>query len=412
MKFLPVLFMLFPLFLASQQKNRIVGKVVQHSTDAAIPNASVFISGSSLGTVSDSAGNFELGAIPAGNFELIISSVGFATVVYPFSSEKLPLRLTVQMEPKVVELGEVTVEPFDPDGWQKWGRLFLDNFIGTSEAARRCRITNLEKLHFRYNRKTQTITVVADEPLNIINNHLGYTLQYQLEDFIYNEEEGSVLFAGYSLFKSMDEGRDRARERYATKREEVYHGSMMHFMRALYHDQLGAEGFEARRLYRGPNQEKRRVRAIMDSRSRNNITSGGKTVMRLGVAPPEDSMAYYREVMQQQDELEQVSPYVLGADSLLTTGSDSTKQLYFPGLLQVTYKKGFEEKGYLLYRMQNRKSRFTVSVIFLRDESVIMIEPNGYYYPPQFVFTMDYWAWSEKIAHMLPIDYQPPGGKN
>src|SRR5688572_22578027 len=189
MKFLLGCLLLFPVFLAAQDKNRIFGKAIQRSTGAAIPNASVFISGSSLGTVSDSAGNFELGGIPAGNFELIISSVGFTTVVYPFGSEKLPIRLTVQMEPKVVELGEVTVEPFDPDGWRKWGQLFLDNFIGTSDAARRCRITNTEKLRFRYNRKTSTLTVVADEPLKIINNHLGYTLQYELEDFIYNQEE-------------------------------------------------------------------------------------------------------------------------------------------------------------------------------------------------------------------------------
>lgn len=410
MKFLLGCLVFFPVFLAAQDKNRIFGKAVQRSTGAAIPNASIFISGSSLGTMSDSAGNFELSGIPAGNFELIISSVGFTKVVYPFSSEKLPIRLTVQMEPKVVELGEVTVEPFDPDGWRKWGQLFLDNFIGTTDAARRCRITNTDKLRFRYNRKTNTITVVADEPLKIINNHLGYTLQYELEDFIYNQDEGSVLFVGYSLFKSMDEG--RTRQRYAARRDEVYNGSMTHFMRSLYYDRLEAEGFEARRLYRGPNHEKNRVRAIMTSQLRNNITSGGRTVMRLGVTPSGDSMAYYQKIMQQRDELTQVSPYVLGADSLLTTGGDSTKLLNFPGLLQVTYKKGLEEKGYLLYRMQSRKPRYPVSIIFLRDESGIIIQPNGYYYPPQLIFTMDYWAWSEKIAHMLPIDYRPGADKN
>jgi hypothetical protein len=401
MKFLLCCVILFPLFLVAQEKNRISGKAVQRSTGAAIPNASVFISGSSLGTVSDSAGNFELSGIPGGSFELIISSVGFTTVVYPFSSEKLPMRLTVEMDPKVTELGQVTVEPFDPDGWKNWGQVFLDNFIGTSEAAKRCRITNPKAIHFRYSRKTRTLTVIADEPLQIVNNYLGYNLQYQLEEFVYNQQEGSVLFVGYSLFKSMG-------NRYNGRRSEVYKGSLTHFMRALYYNRLLAEGFEARRLYKFSNVEKTRVKTIMASQAKNNISSGGKTVVRLGVAPPEDSMAYYRRIMQQPDQLTQIAATLLTADSLLTAGRDSTKVLMFPGFIQVTYKKGLEEPAYLQYHMLSRKRYYPVSVIFLNDASEIMIEPNGYYYPPQFIFTMEYWGWSEKIAHMLPIDYQPP----
>lgn len=386
----------------AQVVNSIYGKTTQKGTGAAIPNASVFISGSSLGTVSDSAGNFELRGIPSGNFELIISSVGFSTVVYPFTSDKLPLKLNVQMEPKVEELNSITVEPFDPNGWENWGRLFLENFIGTSSAGRRCTITNTSALRFRYNRKTRTLTVVADQPLEILNSHLGYTLQYQLEEFTLNQQENSVLFVGYTLFREMNRP-----ARYYQRRRDVYNGSMNHFMRSLYHDSLAEEGFETRRLVRTPNYEKQRVRQIMASQARRNINSGGKTVMRLGVAPPADSTTYYQRVMQQPEELSHVSSYVLGPDSLLTAGRDSAKILSFNNFLQITYKNGLEEREYLLYRMLGRKPWYPVSLIFLISEDGILVEPNGYHYPPQAIFSMEYWGWSEKVAHMLPIDYDP-----
>ena len=34
------------------------------------------------------------------------------------------------------------------------------------------------------------------------------------------------------------------------------------------------------------------------------------------------------------------------------------------------------------------------------------IEPGGNYYPPQAFMTVGYWAWDEKIANMLPLDYK------
>lgn len=406
MKLLLVCCLLLPLVIYAQEKNSIYGKTVQRSNGAPIPNASVFISGTSVGTMSDSAGNFELKGIPAGNFELVISSINYSTVVYPFGTQALPLKLTVQMDPKVVELNEVTVEPFDPAGWQKWGRFFIDNFIGTTIASRRCRIINEKALRFRYNQKKGILTVVADEPLKIVNNHLGYSLQYELEEFTWNRNEHSVLFVGYSFFKDMSDAEDRRQQRFTSRRSEIYNGSMAHFMRSLYYDRLEQEGFEVRKMTRMRNYEKDRVRQVMASLQRNSISSGGKTVMRLGVKPSPDSMNYYQKVVQQPDEIEHVHPYLLKADSLLLNGSDSTRILLFSDFLHITYKNGKEEAGYLKNRMENRRPGNPVSIIFLRANAGISIEPTGYYYPPQLIFSLGYWSWSEKIAHLLPVDFE------
>ena len=88
------------------------------------------------------------------------------------------------------------------------------------------------------------------------------------------------------------------------------------------------------------------------------------------------------------------------------------KRLTFTNYLQITYKKGLEEGAYLKSQFLSRKATYPLSIIFLRDASELYIFTNGYYYPPQAIFSMEYWGWSEKIGRMLPIDYVAPSNKN
>src|SRR5262249_7080918 len=153
-------------------------------------------------------------------------------------SDKLPIKLSMQMDLKVQELSEVTVEPTDPNGLQNWGKLFFDNFLGTSFAGSRCRIVNKNALRFRYNQSQGKLTVIADEPLIIENDYLGYTLQYQLEEFTYTQQDHVIFFYGYTLFK---EKSAHTSKRFIDRRQEVYNGSMAHFMKSLYNDSLQEE---------------------------------------------------------------------------------------------------------------------------------------------------------------------------
>ncbi len=315
------------------------------------------------------------------------------------------------MDPKVEELTEVTVMPYDPNGWANWGTLFLENFLGTSYAGRQCRIVNKKAVRFRYNQTTRVLSVVADEPLIIENDFLGYTLNYQLEEFTADQANRTIFYYGYSFYKDKSENKGRVPSRFTQRRLETYNGSMAHFMRALYHDQLSQEGFELRRLVLEPNHEKERVKKIMAAQSRRNISSGGRTVLKLGIAPPADSTNYWQRVMQQTDEIRRYSD-LLTADSVLKPAEDSMKILSFTNYLQITYKKGLEEGAYIKSKFLSRKATYPLSIIFLKDESELYIFPNGYYYPPQAIFSMEYWGWSEKIGRMLPLDYVAPGNKN
>src|SRR5690348_17181148 len=107
------LLIMLVLFIAfdTYSQNVISGRVVQEKSREPIAGASVFISNSTKGTVSKADGSFELTDVPAGNHDLVVSSIGYATLVYSYKTADLPLKLEVLLQPRITELESVTVEP-------------------------------------------------------------------------------------------------------------------------------------------------------------------------------------------------------------------------------------------------------------------------------------------------------------
>lgn len=394
----------------AQDQHRITGTVVNATTGATITSASVFISGTSKGTVTNAAGSFSLSALPStGSYELVVSSIGYVTRVYAFTADSLPLRLLIELKPKVDELESVVIEPWEKDGWQRWGRVFTESFIGTSAAARTCSIRNYKAIRFRYSRKTKTLIAVADEPLIIENRALGYRIKYQLEDFIYEMGKGKLLFVGYTLFEDLSEDKNRIPRRWIVSRKHAYQGSMMHFMRSLYSNNLAAEGFEVRRMYREPNLEKERVKKEYAALWRRSGGTGSRMVLGHGdtLKIVSDSTEYFNRIMKQPDSLDMILPAKLTADSLMMQGSDSSRVLFFTRYLNVVYTTGLEEEEYIERYWERRKPQPPVSTATLITGNPVMVERSGSYFPPQEFFASGYWAWSEKLSHMLPVEFDP-----
>lgn len=389
----------------------ITGRVVRADNGEAIQGSSVFITNTSRGTVSGADGSFELHQVPAGKYELVISSVGFETTVYAFTSEQLPLRLRIEMQVKVRELPNVTVEPSVEEGWDKWGLTFTENFMGATPNAANCEIRNRQKIKFRYFRKSNRIIAYCDEPLEIVNRALGYRIKYQLEEFELKFDEKWSRYMGYVLFEDMDGSRKNVRKRWQRARDEAFYGSMMHFWRAVYANKVKEDGFEMRRMWRTPNLEKQRIRGLY--RSRSLVRSGN---VQIGVTPggkgdtlSVDSTHYYETILRQPDEFEHYGKTLLTVDSILFGTSSSYKEIYFTDFLHVTYKNEKEDPGYLRYFRENRSPAFQRSSIWIIDPTAIAIFRDGSYDPPTNVFTTAYWAWSDKIGDMLPLDYEPYG---
>jgi hypothetical protein len=395
----PLILLAFVLLaLSAEGQKAVEGTVTDSESGQPVPGASVFLSNTSVGTTANAKGAFTI-LIPAGRFELVVSSVGYETHSRTVQVESIHSPLAITLKPRPKELATVIIEPFEKNGWEKWGRFFTDNFIGTSAEARNCVIRNRDVIRFRYSKERGELTAIALEPLLIENSALGYVLKYQLEDFSYDFDRRYLYYGGYPLFTEMT-GSAAKRRRWEKTRRELYAGSLLHFMRAVFTNTLAENDFEAYRLVKIPNRERQRVKAANQNRVVRK--ADGSLAM---AALPADTADYYNRVMAQGDHLDVAGNQLLTGDSIAYAVNASTAGVDFPDYLLVIYKKGLAPAEYSQQFPKNGTA--LMSQINLVNGRPIEVQANGSYFQPADLLSYGYWAWSEKIARMLPYDYQP-----
>jgi hypothetical protein len=286
----------------------------------------------------------------------------------------------------------VIIAPFEKEGWEKWGAFFIENFIGTSALARDCKLLNPSAVKFRHNKKTGELTAHAFEPLIIQNKALGYILHYDLETFSFNFETHYFLFQGYPYFEPMRGGPARQR-RWNSKRNSAYDGSLLHFMRSVYRNKIGEQGFEVRALQKIPNGEKARVQLLYQTRSQQQLYAN------------KDSAAYYEKILAQPAEFSIIGKNLLPGDSIAYAMDSVTAGLEFENYLLVIYKNKTAPPEYRQHVLNAGSAM--ASQITLLNKRPVAIQANGSFFEPADLLSMGYWGWSEKIATMLPFDFVP-----
>jgi len=400
--FCTVSFLFIVLFSFAQRT--IKGKIVNAGTGETLAGTSVFINSTSIGTSADRNGNFELNNIPSGRYDLVFSQIGYETQTINFTSEQLPMTVKIEMKVKVKELQNVTVEKFIEESWEKWGRNFLESFIGTVPNSNDCKIRNTKSIKFRFFPNSNRLIAFSDEPLMIENKALGYTIKYQLEDFEINFKEKTVQYAGYPFFEEIEKNGKARQRRWAAAREKAFNGSIMHFFQCVYTNSTEANGYEIRTMRRIPNVEKERVKIAYRAGMITKDSAGKKYLVT--VSHP-DSSAYYQRILRQNDYTEVYGPILKNIDSLIIAKEGEFKSLYFEDFLYITYKNELEDQAYITFSNENRKPVYQRSYIWLLTGTPVSFSANGSYFPPQELFTMSYWGWNEKIANLLPVDYKP-----
>lgn len=393
---LNLFFLLFlPAFLIAQYQ--LSGTVYDDADDHPLAGASVFINGSSKGTVTDKNGYFIITGVSFNIFELIVSYVSYETMIIKITPENIGKRFKILMASKRSTLKEVVIEPVEKDGWKTWGKLFVDNFIGTSNNARECIIKNPDVLRFRYNKKTHVLTVSSVDMMIIQNNALGYTINYQLEEFTYDNR--MITFLGYSSFEPMQSNRQRKMTQWKQHRKEAFNGSLMHFIRSLYLNKANEEGFKMTYLIRLFKKDT----ATADYYNR--IMNGNYSDV--------DTSKFFIQIMKPEGmSIAAPSIYLIGKKPLLTddirkTDSSGTIYASFNNCIQLTYVKELEKDEYLAQMSPSRKTkRPQTSIIYLVNNHFVIIDKSGLYFEPLDLFSEGYMAW-EKLAEMLPTDYEP-----
>jgi len=224
----------------------IKGTVFDIKTQSPIDYASVYFSGTSVGTLSDENGNFQLDISKFHpSMHLTISAIGYYSVTLEdFSTVKPNL---VYMNLKLIELKEVTVNAkFHGRERSENLTIFRNEFLGTTGNAINCKITNEDDIRFKYSANKDTLKAYATKPILIDNKALGYRITYYLDKFEYYKPGKSYLFKGSIIFREDSTTKDSKKLFFERKRKQAYLGSRIHLFRSLWINNLNSAGFTVR----------------------------------------------------------------------------------------------------------------------------------------------------------------------
>ncbi|MBP7166902.1 MAG: TonB-dependent receptor [Bacteroidia bacterium] len=82
---LSLLLLLFPLALLAQQKGTVRGFIYDKQNGEPVLFTPVFLKGTQLGSLTDVNGFYSISDVPVGNYELMVSTIGFDTLVVPIT---------------------------------------------------------------------------------------------------------------------------------------------------------------------------------------------------------------------------------------------------------------------------------------------------------------------------------------
>ena len=187
----------------SQSGYTISGKIIDDATKQPLQGASVFAENTTLGTATNERGYFSL-SLPGGGYSIVVTFTGYQTETKRVTAGDAGNNdIVIEIKKKEKSLEEFVVKSTAEvaDGLQKYGDFFLENFIGKTANSKQCYIKNKEALKFFYYRRSKRLKILATEPLEIVNDALGYTIKYQLDSFVHEYNTQTSLYTGYPFFK-------------------------------------------------------------------------------------------------------------------------------------------------------------------------------------------------------------------
>jgi hypothetical protein len=330
--------------------------IVLDANQQPLAGASVFLQNTTIGTLTNSLGQFSITA-PSGGYDIVVSFTGFETQSQRVSrqTEGLDsLKFILKEKEKSLEEVAVVATTEVKNGLEKYGDFFMGQFIGQTENSALCQIENPQVLRFFFSKKRNRLKVIASEDLIIMNKALGYKIRYQLDSFIHEYASTVTQYTGYPLFEEL-KGSPEEEEQWKLKREEAYLGSLTHFMRAYYNRSLSTEGFRVEFT-----DKSGKLRALNDP--------------------------YDPEFAVLEDEELELHPV--------------------GGKLRVAYLNELPEKAYLTRNKLSSANTIQISQLDFRE--AILVERNGYFFDQRDLLAIGYWGW-EKLADFMPYDYVPAG---
>ncbi|MCD6115501.1 carboxypeptidase-like regulatory domain-containing protein [bacterium] len=338
----------------------ISGIVIDSETNKPLFYTNIFLANTTLGTASDKNGQFRIDNVPIGNYQLIVSMIGYELKKLNISVRfRKTQNFKIYLPRKPVQGKTISVSAYKPKSWQKNFQVFRELLLGQSSFADKCRLINTNVLNIIYNKTTHTLSVKTMEPLHIENKALGYDIYLTIEEFSY-QGVGFFKFKGISRFIEMKPVKLQQRKIWIRNRLKAYNGSLRHFLVSLANNRVKEQGFKT---------------FLVDHiKQHPDFTKLNKLAHQINP----DSISFKAE-------------------------SYFEKKLFFRKYLKVEYTKEPESKRYMPY---SKKKAFQTSWILLNTDQPVIYTIYGSLYDPFKIKTYGYWAW-ERLAESLPYNYIP-----
>lgn len=378
-------------------QGRLTGVVQDSATHQPLAFASVFLANTTLGATTTEQGTFEFAKVPAGNYDMVGSYVGYRLGKQSITVGKAaaPQQVTILLGSSGPQLGEVVVEanPHREEDFKKFSTFFL----GESTFSRQCKITNPKDVVVYTNDSTKELTAAAKNFVQVENQALGYRLKYFGMFFTYNPETEFVAFSGQPVFEEMTPRDAAQQQQWEANRAVAYVGSFTHFLRSVYDNSLKANNFLTQQIRITPNPRFVRLEKLQQRPASSLSAAERDSLGRLGSVQPVFATLY---------------PAARAIDSVRRVAPDGRTFLRFTGELQVTHFGEAPDANYTAPmatlgpepRKQPYPAKREVSRIRLQVPEA-EIRANGTLRNPADVSTGEYWGF-EKVGEFLPLDYR------
>ncbi|SEF72158.1 CarboxypepD_reg-like domain-containing protein [Halpernia humi] len=369
--------LLFGLFLLSQIFVAQIKGHVQDEGNRSVKGVSIYIDGSTISTLSDENGNFNLQtSIKNGN--LIIKKEDYSKIIFPVKDALgKNLKVILQKE-KLIE--EVNLIPYNDKDFERNFSIFQYAFLGDTNSTK---ILNKKDLLFAVDRKNNIFRAKAKKPLIIENENLGYTIIFDLMNF--EKRPQSLTYNGTSLFKEMP-GNERKQNKYKKKREEAFIGSATHFFQSLYAGKTKENGFNVNlvKIISNPNYPSALEMKTLENYV-NNLLTQGRNIST-------EAMPAHIKAISERAENPKTFLSILKTsipESDYSFRKNNKLYLKSDNLLQIVY---------------TTKNKKIIDTLVDTDGQEFEIFPDGYYEnPDQLIFNG---TWGDyKVSKMLPTNF-------
>lgn len=321
----------------------ISGYVTDAVSGLPLPNVNVFLANTTRGTVTDTAGGYNIRGVPVGTYDFVVSLLGYEMQKRRIRITTADTTVNLRLTATTLAMGEVEVLATPAREWQKNLQRFEILFWGDRYDNEKCKILNPEVLDFVIEKEPHCFITTASRPLRLENHYLGYRAEFILQEFRFYWDRAEIKYAFIPRFDAMSPADASEARRWHENRRQAYYGSLRHFLAALIAGRLAQEKYAVTLLSKPPWQDKP---------NRLNFPTADFSKM------------------------------------LLPTAISSEVEFDFAGCLEIHY-------------LPEDQTSWLVA-----NREFVLLNKAGYAYDAYAFMLYGYW-FNQRAAEMLPWDYQP-----